>query len=191
MATDFIVYYTTGWLGLVLAFFTLGGALVIWRALLGDMLSDLGGLPIVVAYGSAIVGLAMLCFVDSCLDFSDRVTRGVFSEPQRWSVVPNWTLYLLLLALWIVLPGLTLVAVPMAAVAIRRRCFRLPIVGLVSLAWWITLSIGLYALAEKSEWQRLHHAEAIVGVLKGFLPGILLVVLPFFLSLSIFARYRL
>ncbi len=61
---------------------------------------------------------------------------------------------------------------------------------MVALGFWITLSLSLFALAEKSEWERTHLAEAIVEVLKGFLPGILLVVVPFFLSLSIFARYR-
>ncbi len=97
MATDFLVYYTTGSAGILLAFFTLGGALLIWRSLLGKRFSDLGGMPLVVAYGAAIAGLAMLCFVSSYLDFSDRVSRGVFSEPQRWSVVPGRTLYLVLL----------------------------------------------------------------------------------------------
>jgi hypothetical protein len=190
MATDFVVYYTTGFLGLFLVFFAFGGALLIWRSLLGARFSDLGSLPLVVAYGAAIAELAMLCFVSSYLDFSDRVSRGVFSEPQRWSVVPGRTLYLVLLTSWIVLPFLSLVAVPVAAIAIRRQCLHLATVGMVAFVFWITLSLGLFALAEKSEWERTHLAEAIVAVLKGFLPGILLVVVPFFLSLSIFARYR-
>src|SRR5262245_39626408 len=99
----------------------LGTAFLIWHALLGETFGDLGVTPLVVAYASAIAGLMVLCFAYSYLDFSDRVSRGVLSEPQRWSVVPGWTLYLVLLGLWIVLPGLTLVCVPLAAALIRRR----------------------------------------------------------------------
>jgi hypothetical protein len=187
MATDGIVYLTLGPYGLLLAFVTLGGALVIWRGLLGETFAESGLLPLAVAYASALAGLLALSFAFSYLQFSDLVARGLFSESQRWSVMPGRLLYAVLLHLWIVLPGLTLVCVPLAAMLIRRRRLGFLAVGMIALGLWVAPSVALYAVAEKTEWERTHFFEQAAAVLAGMLPAILLVPLPFFLSLSLLA----
>src|SRR5262245_32949219 len=190
MATDGVVYLMLGPYGLLLAFFTLGGALVIWRGLLGETFAELGLLPLAVAYASALAGLSALSFAFSYLQFSDLVARGLFSESQRWSVVPGKFLYAVLFHLWIVLPSLTLVCVPPAAMLIRRRRFGSLAVGMIALALWVAPSVALYAVAEKTEWERTHFFEQVASVLIGILPGILLVPVPFFLSLALLTRRR-
>jgi hypothetical protein len=190
MATDGVVYLMLGPYGLLLAFFTLGGALVIWRGLLGETFAELGLLPLAVAYASALAGLSALSFAFSYLQFSDLVARGLFSESQRWSVVPGRFLYAVLFHLWIVLPSLTLVCVPPAAMLIRRRRFGSLAVGMIALALWVAPSVALYAVAEKTEWERTHFFEQVASVLIGLLPGILLVPVPFFVSLALLTRRR-
>jgi hypothetical protein len=70
---------------------------------------------------------------------------------------------------------------------IRRRRLGFLAVGMIALGLWVAPSVALYAVAEKNEWERTHFFEQAAAVLAGMLPAILLVPLPFFLSLSLLA----
>jgi hypothetical protein len=187
MPTDVVVYYLTRPLGLAVIAAAVAVPFGIWYFVLGAAFKSFGMRPLAAGYAAALVGLALLNFASSYREFTTRVERGVFEEAGRWTIVPGWTLYTFVLSLIIVLPLLGLVAVPIAAKLLKRRRLTSRNMAVVLGIAWVSLS-GCLAMLPINEWQQTHRLQVLGAVLLEFVPGILLVGLPFFAAIGVAAR---
>lgn len=184
MPTDWLVSWLTSGMGLAL----IGAAVLIpffiWRTMLGEAFTDIGDKPLVLAYACVAVGLVGMSFVGCYVEFSGRVASGLLRETQRWSIVPGWTIYALMMWLVFVLPLLGLFGVPVVASLLTRGLLTPRNIAIRVLVLWLALTLIGWALPG-NEWHRTHRLESFMMGLKDLLPGIFFVVIPF-----MFAIYR-
>jgi hypothetical protein len=183
MPTDFLFYWMTGPAGLTIIGLALAAPFVLWRLVLGAEFRPIGFGPLVLAYACTAVGYLALMFASAYADFSARVARGILAEEQRWSIVPGWTIYTLVLFLIVLLPFLTLAA-PYAALLLRLRVLKWSSIIASAVGLWIALGLlmWLITLAGKPV-----EAELLIVWLRELLPGIVLVVLPFLMGVYLAA----
>ena len=187
MATDGLLYMMTQPFGLLLIALHVAVPFLIWWMILDEVLSKVSFKPLVAGYVAALVGLLINCFLSSYIEFTDRVSSGILSEIDRWSIVPAWTMQLGLLSLVLVLPILGFIGVPWYAALVKRgRLGILNIFGSVSVLW-LSLALVMWLLPA-NEWHRTHRLASFIMGLKDMLPGILFVGLPFSFAILWVAR---
>lgn len=182
MPTDWLFYWMTLPSGLALIGLATGIPFIIWRLVLGRAYTEIGFKPLVAAYVCAIAGLAAMAFISSHFEFNSRVAQGVLPEAQRWSTVPGWSIYLAVLSLIFVLPLAGLVGTPLSALLLRLRRFTYANIAIATVALWLSLAVLAWVL-EVNEWHRTHSFESFFMFLKDLVPSILLIALPFLLSI--------
>jgi len=179
MPTDWLFYWMTLPSGLAAIAAAIALPFVIWAALLGKARSAVGYKPLAFAYLLAGVGLLLLNFGSSYVEFNSRVASNVLPEPQRWSTVPGWTVYTFVLSLVIALPILGLLGVPVAALLLRAQRLSPAIVAFCLVALWLLLS-GIAWAFLGNEWHRTYRVESLLSILSGFALPIAFVGIPFF-----------
>lgn len=181
MATDWLFYWMTRPSGLALIGLAVLVPFIFWRLLLGNAFAGVGFAPLAVAYACAALGLLLVNFGTSYVEFSSRASAGLLQEAQRWSIVPGWTIYSAMISLIYVLPLLAIVAVPLAALLLRARKLKYLNIAIAAVTLWLGLAV-LAWFSPINEWQRTHRIASFVGLLRELLPGIVLVAVPFFLG---------
>jgi len=184
MATDFLVYWLTRPLGLLLIAAMIAVPFIFWRVLLGRAYATIGLLPLVLAYAAALAGLVAVAFACAYLEFSSRVADGLLAEDERWSLVPGWTIYMVVLSSVCVLPVIGLVGVPVGAWLVRSNRLSYGIIMALATGFWLTLPMIFWAFP-LSQWHRIHRLEAFAMILGEILPGVLFVALPFLIGLRL------
>jgi hypothetical protein len=190
MPTDWLFYWMTLPLGLAI----IGGAILLpfgfWRSILGSTYSHIGIRPYIAGYVASLIGLMLLSFTSSYLEFSGRAAAGILNESQRWTIVPGWTIYIGVLSLIFVLPLLGLIGVPVSAFLLKRRLLNFRNIALILALLWLTLTCQSWAFPS-NEWHRTHRLLSFTSTLTSLIPGIALVAFPFLLGIYGTAhRYR-
>jgi len=179
VATDWLVYYMMQPAGLMLVGLAIAIPFVFWRLILGNTFAGVGFTPLVIAYTSALLGVLVANFMSSYLDFSHRVAIGLLEEGQRWSLVPGWTIYRAVLSLIFLLPLLAIVGVPLSAVLLRKQRLTYASIAAMAVALWLVLALVGWAMPNK---------VSFFDWLRELLPGIVLVVVPFFVGIRVSLR---
>lgn len=182
MPTDFIFYWMVQPYGLGLITLAIAISFLFWRLVLGGAFSYVGFKPLVAGYAAALVGLSLQSFLSSYIEFSTRVSSGVLTEAERWSIVPGWTIYLGVLSLVVALPILGAIGVPWSAALVKRNWLGYRSIFTTVFVVWLSLALVLWLLPG-NEWHRTHRLQSFTMGLKEMLPGILLVGLPFLLAI--------
>ena len=184
MPTDFLVYWLTRPLGLLLIAAMIAVPFIFWRVLLGKAYAAIGLLPLVAAYAAALAGLVAAAFAFAYLEFSSRVADGLLAEDERWSLVPGWTIYMVVLSSVFVLPVMGLVGVPVGAWLVRSNRLSYGIIMVTTIGFWLTLTTIFWAFP-LNHWHQTHRLESFVRILGEFLPGVLFVAMPFLIALRL------
>lgn len=153
-----------------------------WRLVLGKAFTAIGFRPLLVGYVAATVGLAVQSFSSSYLEFSTRVTSGILSDTDRWSIVPGWAIYAAVLSLLVVLPILGVIAVPLSAKLLKHKWLNYRSIFVTTLAVWVAFALIVW-LFPSNEWHHIHRLESFATLLKELAPGVLLVGLPFLFAI--------
>jgi hypothetical protein len=187
MPTDWLFFWMVQPYGLGLIALAIAIPFLFWRLVLGGAFSAVGFKPLVAGYIAALVGLSVQSLLSSYIEFSVRVSNGVLAEPERWSIVPGWAIYLGVLSLVVVLPILGAIGVPWSAALVKRNWLGYrSIFGTVLLVW---LSLALLVwLLPSNEWHRTHRLESFALGLKDLVPSVLLVGLPFLFAIFFATR---
>jgi hypothetical protein len=172
MPTDFLFYGMTRPAGLTIIGLALAVPFVLWRLVLGEGFRPIGFGPLVLAYACTALGYFVLIFASAYTDFSARVARGLLAEEQRWSIVPGWTIYELVLFLILLLPFLTLAA-PYAALLLRLHSLKWSSIIATSLGVWVALGLLMWLIALVDKPPEL---ARLIGWFRDLLPGIAFVV---------------
>lgn len=178
MPSDWLFYWMTLPSGLAVIAAAVALPFVVWAVLLGKARSAVGYKPLALAYMLAAIGLLLLNFGSSYLEFGSRVAGNVLPEDQRWSTVLGWTVYMFVLSLVAVLPLLGLLGVPVAALLLRTRRFSLAAIACGLLGVWFALS-GFAWTFPSNEWHRTHRMESLLSFLSSFALPIAFVGIPF------------
>ena len=190
MALDWLFYWMTQPLGLAAVAFAVALPFIVWRLVLGQTFRHIGFKPLAAAYALAALGLLVVNFVSSHIEFSARVADNRLQEAQRWAIVPGWTIYGTVISLLYVLPLLGLVAVPVSALLLKLRRLSLKTIGMAVLASWLTLVLIAWSIPT-DDWDRGHRLESLTLWLTELAPGVWLVALPFLLGVHLASRaYR-
>jgi hypothetical protein len=187
MATDWLFYWMTQPSGLVLIGLAILVPFILWRLVLGRAFAAVGFLPPVVAYACAATGLLIVCFASAYLDFSGRVASGLLEEAQRWSIVPGWTIYSVVLYLIYVLPILGLVGVPLSALLLRTDNLTWVTIGVAIVVLWLALAVLSWAFP-LNDWHRTHRFASLMGWLAELFPGVMTIGVPFLAGVYLTAR---
>jgi ABC-type transport system involved in cytochrome c biogenesis permease component len=180
MPTDWLFYYLTRPLGLLVIAVALAIPFGIWRAVLGSSFPFFGTKPVVFGYVAALTGLLLLEFISSYREFTSRVERGMLDEAARWSTIPGWTIYVAVLSLIVVRPLLGFVAVPITAALLKRRRFNYRSIGAMLLVAWLGLGLAIGSVPiAVSDGEQAHPLQILGQILIELLPGVLLIGLPF------------
>ncbi|MFO0990322.1 MAG: hypothetical protein U1E67_00120 [Hyphomicrobiales bacterium] len=189
MALDFVVIWFLGRAGLLFVFVGLLIPSLLWRAILGPAYPRVGVSPLAFAYLAALVGLILVSFGTSYLEFSSRVDNHLLDEGERWSIVPGWTIYMGVLQLLMAIPALAIFCVPLAALLVRVQRVSLRYIVVVVVLGWI-LCIAFLWLSPTNQWHRTHRLESVKWHAIETSPMIFLVALPFFVSLWLWLRHH-
>lgn len=162
----------------------------IWALLLGDGSTRVGFAPLLVGYGCGALGLLTSSFLQSYVEFSGRVSKGVLEEALRWSTVPGWTIYLSLLSLICALPLATLVGVPFSALMLRMGRLTLSGITIAAVTLWLSLGTVLW-LFPSNEWHRTHRLASFQMIMMDLLPWTFLTTFPFLIGIYATLRARL
>lgn len=190
MATDWLVYWLLGPIGLGLIGLVLLASFTIWQSALGKSRPGVGAKPLALGYAAATLGLAIGSLVSSYAEFSERARLGLLGELQRWEVVPGWTIYNMVISLVFVLPLLAFVCAPACASLLRRRRLSVPTILASATALWLAVATVFWAIPT-NHWERTHRLEHFQRLLGEFSYGIVLIVLPFMFSVHAATRtYR-
>ena len=182
MAADWVVYGMMGPGGLLVAGMAVALSCFIWTLLLGDASTRVGLAPLFAGYACGALGLLTNNFLQSYIEFSSRVSKGILEEALRWSTVPGWTVYLSLLSLIVALPLATLLGVPLSALMLRMG--RLTIAGILVAAGMLWLSLGTALwFFPSNEWQRTYRLASFQMIMTDLLLWISLTTLPFLLGI--------
>jgi len=179
MATDFLVFWITSPFSMAIFFIVM--PIVLWRFIRnGNNLSQ-GLRPYVLAYTSSIVGLIILCFLTSLIDFGNRALEPV-SELSRWATILDWTLHLSILLSVFALPLIFLIAAPVAALLLRLQCFEIRNIVGVLVFFWAILTFAVWLFPDNS-WQESHRFGSFVSYGQAIAYGVLFIAVPFFFTL--------
>ena len=178
MPTDWLFHWMTRPSGLVVLVAAIALPFAIWAVLLGKARPAVGYKPLALAYLLAAVGLLLMNFGSSYIEFSSRVTTNVLPEHQRWSTVPGWTVYTFVLSLVVALPLLGLLGVPAAALLLRARRLSPAIAACGLVGLWLLLSTLAWVFPS-NEWHRTHRFESFLSFLSSFARPIAFVGIPF------------
>jgi hypothetical protein len=178
MPSDWLFYWMTLPNGLAAIGAAVALPFVFWAVLLGKARSVVGYKPLALAYLLAAIGLLLVNFGSSYLEFSSRVASNALAEDKRWSTVLGWTVYTFVLSLVAVLPLLGLLGVPAAALLVRTRRLSVSAIACGLLGMWFVLS-GLAWAFPSNEWHRTHRMESLLSFLSSFALPIAFVGLPF------------
>lgn len=187
MPSDWLFYWMTLPGGLTAIALAIGLPFALWAALLGKARNVVGYSPLALAYLLAAVGLLLLNFGSSYIEFSARVSNNVLSEQQRWPTVSGCTVYTFVLSLVVALPLLGFLAVPMAALLLRVRHFSVTVIACSLVAFWLALS-GLVWAFLINDWERTHRLESLLSYLSSFGLPIAFVGVPFLGGIYVRAR---
>lgn len=182
MPTDWLFYWMMQAPGLLLIGLAVFIPFILWRFALGHAFPGVGFTPLLVAYVCAALGLLVVNFTWSYLEFSERVTNGLLLEAQRWPIVSGWTIYTAMLSLIVVLPLLGIVGVPLSALLIRMHRLTYPNIAMTIMALWLALTTMAWGYPS-NEWDRTHRLESLITWLKILLPAIALIAGPFLLGI--------
>jgi hypothetical protein len=180
--TDWLFYSMTQPSGVALIALAVAVPFAIWRLMLGKQYAEIGIAPLIVAYTCAFVGLAVVSFASSYLEFSNRVSRGILLEEQRWSTVVGWSIYFAVLSLIMVLPLIGLLGVPLSALLLRFRRLTYVSIAVAVVTLWLSLVVLAWAFPGNA-WHTEHRFESFNMWLKELLPAVMLVGLPFLLGI--------
>jgi len=182
VATDWLVYYMMQPAGLMLVGLAIAIPFVFWRLILGNTFAGVGFTPLVIAYTSALLGVLVASFISSYSHFSHRVAIGLLEEGPRWSLLPGWTIYRAALSLILLLPLLAIVGVPLSAVLLRKQRLTYASIAAMAVALWLVLALVGWAMPP--------NRVSFFDWLMGLLPGIVLVMVPFFVGIRVSLRSR-
>jgi hypothetical protein len=189
MATDWLIYYMTRPLGLAVIVLVIAAPFLIWRVVLGGAAKYVGYRPLAAAYVLALLGLLLMNFVYSNIEFSSRVSSGALLEAERWNHVPGWSLYISIISLIFVLPLLGLVATPASAFLLKRGIFSIKATSTAAVIIWFVLVLCMW-LFPSNEWHRTHRLESLLASITSVGSGLLFVALPFCLGIFCMSRRR-
>lgn len=190
MPTDWLLYWLTGPLGIVLIGLAVGIPFVFWRLILGKAHSQIGFAPLAAGYACAIAGVAIVSFTSSYFEFSHRVSEGLLPEAGRWAIVMGWSTTQAVIALIIAVPLITVIGVPLSAALLKRHRLNYLTIAVAAVAVWLSLATLLWA-RPSNEWESAHRLEFLIMLLTDLAPSIVLIALPFLLGIHRVSRaYR-
>ena len=149
---------------------------------LGKKFNLVGLRPLVIGYACATLGLLVYSFTWSYLQFDDRIAKGLLGQNERWSVVTGWTIYLAVLNLIFVLPGLGLILVPVSAALLKFQKLDLRRLVVVIVAVWLAVVLITWS-SPSNQWHIEHRLESLQWALVEFISPIMLIALPFMLGI--------
>jgi hypothetical protein len=191
MPTDWLLYWLSGPLGLVLIALAMAIPFLFWRLLLGKAHAQIGYAPLAAGYACAIAGVAVVVVTSSYFEFSRRVAEGMLPEAVRWATVTGWSTTQAVVALIIVVPLITVIGVPLSAALLKRRRLNYLTIAVAAVAVWLSLVTLLWA-RPSNEWESTHRLEFLLMLLGDLAPSIVLIALPFLLAIHRVSRgYRL
>ncbi len=188
MPSDFLYYWLVQPLGIAALIAVVASSFAVWRVVLGPEHHRYGFKPLVVAYSSALCGHTLLNFYFSHQEFNNRVARSVLQEPQRWSIVPGWTLYVGVLTLLLLLPLLLLLSA-FAAALLRSRKLSYRTIALTNLSLAVFISVAMWWFSSGT-WLLKDHLELLASTLVSATIVIALTVLPFLGIIGYLANAR-
>ncbi|WP_425260351.1 hypothetical protein ACPOLB_05715 [Rubrivivax sp. RP6-9] len=189
MATDWLVYWMTRPEGLALIALAVAVPFAIWRMILGPRFVSVGFAPLATGYALAGVGLALTTLISSHVEFTSRVSTGALVESDRWSIVPGWSFYFVVLSLILVLPLLGLIGTPASAWLLRKRCLSHRSIAGALVGVWLVVA-ALAWLTPSNEWHRTHKLESLGMWLSTVGASVVAVGLPFVYGIYLVARRR-
>ncbi len=151
----------------------------LWRLVLGGDFRAIGFGPLVLAYACTALGYVIVTFASAYLDFNGRVASGLLAEEQRWSIVPGWTIYTMVLFLTLLLPFLMLAA-PYTALLLRLRMPRWRSIFASALGCWVALSLLMWMITLDG---KPPEVKLLIVWLRELLPAIGFVFVPFLLGI--------
>lgn len=174
MATDGLFLALVHPIGLVLIAIAIGLPCTLWVRMVRSSQLPHRGRIILMAYAAALSGLLVSSAASSYLEFSSRAASGMLQEAQRWSIVPGWTIYVMVLALLVVLPLLAFVGVPVSAFLVRRS--RLSVwTATGALFGAFLLSVLLLWSFPSNEWHRTHRLDSLFLIARELLSAFAIV----------------
>ncbi|WP_129587798.1 hypothetical protein [Herbaspirillum robiniae] len=179
MATDFLVFWITHPLGIAIFFIAM--PLICWRLVRSEKNLSRRIRPYVLAFTSSIVGLIILCFLTSLMDFGSRAT-GPVNELGRWATILGWTIHLSILLSVFVLPLIGLIAVPVAALLLRFQRFEMRNIVGVLVFFWAILTFAVWSFPDNS-WAESHRFGSFVSYGQAIACGVAFIAVPFFFTL--------
>ncbi|MGX4643480.1 hypothetical protein [Massilia sp. SYSU DXS3249] len=188
MPTDWLFYWMTLPLGIVVTIGVAALPFALWRSLLGPTYQHIGIRPYLMGYGAGLLGLVLLSFTSSYLNFNEQAAAGLLREAQRWTIVPGWTVYIAVISLVIVLPLLGLIGVPVSAFLLKRSRFSVRNMILALAACWLALTVLLW-LFPTNDWHRNHRLASFTMILRELFPGIAFVAGPFAMAIHWATRH--
>ena len=190
MPTDWLFYWLTQPMGLLVIGLAVAIPFVIWRVVLGKAYAHVGFSALIAGYACAMAGLVVFSFMSAYVDFSSRVAEGILQEAQRGSLVARWSVSMVVISLVFVLPLVGLLGVPLAAVLLKRRRLNYTTIAVAAALLWVSLA-GLLWAVPSNEWHRMHRLESLMMWLEDLLPAVLLIAMPFLLGIFWVSRpYR-
>lgn len=179
MPSDWLFYWMTLPSGLAVIAAAVALPFFLWAMVLGKARSLVGYKPLALAYLLAAIGLLLMSFGLSHVEFSSRVAGNALPEDQRWATVVGWTVYMSVLSLVAVLPLLGLLGVPAAALLLRTRRLSVAAIACGLVGLWLVLSILTWAFPS-NEWHRTHRIESLLSFLSSFAWPVAFIGIPFF-----------
>lgn len=161
----------------------------LWRIILGQGFASIGFAPLVFGYLLAILGLASSAFATSYVGFNNAVSAGILRESERWSIIPNWTIYFATGAPILVLPILGLVCVPVSAMLLRKQCLSHSRIAVTLLVIWLTIALFGWCFPSNL-WHRTNPLESLGMWLTSVCFEIAAIGLPFFYGIYLVIRWR-
>ena len=189
MPVDFLVYWFSRPAGLAVLAAFIALSFVCWRLRLGSRYQEIGLTPLAVAYLCALAGLVVLSFWGAYANFDARVGRGLLDETKRWSLVPSWTVYRLVLSTAFVVPSLALIGVPLVAWFLKYRPLTYRDVAILMLGIWATFAVLLWLFISGVNGKIEIHVLA--ELLKESIAGVILIMGPFLFALHLTTRRKL
>ena len=189
MAPDWLVYWLTRPLGLAFIALAIAVPFALWRLVLGPQFTRAGFAPLAAGYIFAALGLVLVSFTWSYFEFNSRVAAGGLAETQRWTIVPGWSIYFVILSLAAVLPILGLIATPASAWLVKKKCLSYGSIAVSLLTVSTTLAVLMWSFPS-NEWHRTNRLESLGVALSTSGVSTVTVGAPFLLGIFIVIRRR-
>jgi hypothetical protein len=190
MPSDWLFYWITGPLGLLVIGAAIFGPWFLWRWILGEAFVQVGFRPLALAHLAAGLGLILSVFLWSYSEFSKRVSEGLLEESARWTTLLGWTVYGSVLSLILVVPLVGLVGVPLFAALARFNKLSVLSGSLALVSVWLTLSLA-FGFSGQNEWHQADRIRAVLMYLGTMIQGVALIGVPFVATLIWNVRRRM